>query len=80
MIIKHIRGSENWDVPCDFVLQANSYTVQEMDDNRILFMAQDGHGTAFEVFKGDDELYIMNDNGRTIDSYVWPKGQLVEVN
>lgn len=72
MFIKHIR-SKKWDKPGEFVFEVKSYSICSMGDDKLLVMAEDGQGTAFEVHKDGDELYIMNDNGRTIDSYVWPK-------
>jgi len=72
MFIKHIR-SEKWDEPGEFVFEVRSYSIRSMGEDKLLVMAEDGQGTAFEVHKDGDELYIMNDNGRTIDSYVWPK-------
>ena len=73
MIIKHIRSPQKWEQHGEFVFQCTAYSIQQMDEEKLLVMAQDGGGTAIEVFKGFDELYIMNDNGRTVDSCIWPK-------
>lgn len=77
MFIKHIRSPRNWEEHGEFVFECHSYSLRPMveangDDGNLLLVMTD-KGDAFEVHKDSDELYIMNDNGRTIDSYAWPK-------
>lgn len=40
--------------------------------HKILLDLGDEHPRHYELHKGHDEAYVMNENGKTLDSYRWP--------
>lgn len=79
MFIKHIRGN-NWKPPYngEFLFECKSYQIQPMDESKFLMHLD--HNVSFEVSKDGDQLYIMNENGRTIDSHDWSDVKSAGVN
>lgn len=70
MFLKHIR--RNWDVNGGtHVFECGGYSIKPLDNSILLFELDSG--VAFEFNDETDDMYVTNNDGRTIDSYVSEK-------
>ena len=56
----------------EYMYECTNYTYTEDDEETLFTIIHDEDNiTCFSLAKSDTKIYIMNDNGVTIDSYKW---------
>lgn len=65
---------ERLGIPRTQLYQCERVTLHWLDDEakNVLVDMEGSSNVAVEIEKPGTSVYMMNDHGRTIDSYVWP--------